>query len=649
MTSGRDETLCHACQASITGEATACPQCGATLIPDSLTPTRAHLAVAQAELREPPGKPGAASPAGSAPDCPEYGFAPGTLFAGRLRIVSLLGRGGMRMVYRADDLKLGQAVALKFLPPTLRDDPAHLAALVAEVRNARQVSHPNVCRVYDIGDHEGLHYLSMEMVDGEDLASLLRRIGRLPAGKALEVAHQLCAGLEAAHDRGVIHRDLKPANVMIDGRGHARITDFGLSVRPAEGSRAGEVAGTPLYMAPEQLAGGGGSVKSDLYSLGLVLYEVVTGKRVFDAPTTSELRHLHASKPPLPPSRLVADLDPAVERAILRCLEKNAAARPRSAAELAALLPGGDPLAAALAAGQTPSPEMVVAQRNLRHGRGDLRGTLRLSVLVFAVGVGENLLRAHFAWASSMDLFYWIRTNGASALWGTVLLGLLYLALEPYPRRHYSHMLVGWSRVLAGRVRDPQVGRELLIGALAGLTLATLTFLVSVGATRFFDVGTPAVVERLSSLLGLRYQLGLVVGLAGFALAGTVILTATLALGRVILRRRWLAVTLVGVEILVVNLRQQADWVPTAVALVIAAAGMLVGLGVLMRCGILCFWTAGISEFLFLRLPLPLDLSAWYAGASLLGVSLVLGIALFGFHTSLGGRPIFGGAILKDE
>jgi serine/threonine-protein kinase len=153
----------------------------------------------------------------------------GTILAGRYRIVGLLGRGGMGEVYRADDLTLGQPVALKFLPVPAASDAAALARFHNEVRTARQVSHPNVCRIHDLGDSDGEPFLTMEYVDGEDLASLLRRIGRLPADKAIESARQLCAGLAAAHDIGVLHRDLKPANVMLDGRGVVKITDFGLA------------------------------------------------------------------------------------------------------------------------------------------------------------------------------------------------------------------------------------------------------------------------------------------------------------------------------------------------------------------------------------------------------------------------------------
>ncbi len=286
----------------------------------------------------------------------------------RYRIIAWLGGGGMGEVYRADDLALGQEVALKFLSkvPAATGHPAsHSTALTerfrAEVRNARQVSHPNVCRVYDIGEIGGRLFLSMEYVDGEDLATLLKRIGRLPPAKALEIARQLCAGLAAAHSKGVLHRDLKPSNIMLDGQGRARITDFGLAVRSGDESGEKGLAGTPAYMSPEQFAGEAATVKSDLYALGLVLYEILTGKRVFEGTTFAELKRQHARETPTAPSAHLADADPAVERVILRCLEKDPRQRPASALAVAAALPGADPLAAALAAGETPSPELVAA------------------------------------------------------------------------------------------------------------------------------------------------------------------------------------------------------------------------------------------------------------------------------------------------
>src|SRR5207344_1794900 len=188
-------------------------------------------------------------------------FAPGAVLDGRYRIIGLLGKGGMGEVYRADDLRLGQPVALKFLPDTVASDPARLAQFHNEVRTARQISHPNICRVHDIGEVEGHLFLSMELVDGEDLASSLRRIGRFPEDKAADIARQLCAGLAAAHQRGVVHRDLKPANVMLDGAGRVRVMDFGLA---AVGRVEDIRAGTPAYMAPEQLLGREVTARSDI-------------------------------------------------------------------------------------------------------------------------------------------------------------------------------------------------------------------------------------------------------------------------------------------------------------------------------------------------------------------------------------------------
>jgi len=286
-------------------------------------------------------------------------FSSGTVLAERYRIVSLLGIGGMGEVYRADDLTLDQPVALKFLPPSCDDDPAWLERFHNEVRLSRQVTHPNVCRVFDIGQVDGEQFISMEFVDGEDLASLLRRIGRLPRDKALQISRQLCAGLAAAHDRGVLHRDLKPANVMLDGRGQVRITDFGISGR-VDGPRDG-ASGTPAYMAPEQFTKGEATVRTDIYALGLVLYELFTGRQAFTAHSMPEFARLHRQGTPTHPSTFIQDMDPLVERVILRCLDKDPSKRPGSALGVSAALPGGDPLAAALAAGETPSPEMVAA------------------------------------------------------------------------------------------------------------------------------------------------------------------------------------------------------------------------------------------------------------------------------------------------
>jgi len=174
-------------------------------------------------------------------------FPAGTILDGRYRITGLLGRGGMGEVYRADDLRLGQVVAVKFLPPGLAADARRLTQLHHEVRAARQVAHPNVCRVYDIVEADGHLFLTMEYVDGEDLAASLRRIGRFPEDKATDISRQICAGLAAVHDRGIVLRDLKPANLMLDAAGNIHLMDFGLA---AIGEVANAREGTPAYMAP---------------------------------------------------------------------------------------------------------------------------------------------------------------------------------------------------------------------------------------------------------------------------------------------------------------------------------------------------------------------------------------------------------------
>jgi serine/threonine protein kinase len=354
---------CPSCTRSVPDHTVTCPSCGAVLVDES-TPTR-HQPLAgkpvdgRGQRVDRPIRVTNATQSGA--PFSEGRFVTGAVLADRYRIVALVGKGGMGEVYKAEDLKLNQVVALKFLPDAIAFDGAMLARFHNEVRIARQVSHSAVCRVYDIGEVGDRHFISMEFIDGEDVSTLLRRIGRLPGDKAVEIARQICAGLAAAHDSGVLHRDLKPANVMIDGRGNARITDFGLAV-VSEELRGDEVtAGTPAYMSPEQLTGKAVTQRSDIYALGLVLYELFTGKRVFEVNDLRELIRLHEQSTPATPTSHVKEIDPIVERVIMRCLEKDPRKRPASAIQVAAALPGGDPLAAALAAGETPSPEMVRA------------------------------------------------------------------------------------------------------------------------------------------------------------------------------------------------------------------------------------------------------------------------------------------------
>jgi hypothetical protein len=270
----------------------------------------------------------------------------------------------MAEVYRAEDATLGQTVALKLLPERLARDERRLGRLRDEVRIARGVSHPNVCRVYDISEADGVHFISMEWIEGEDLDAVLRRGGPLPAERALSAARQICAGLAAAHERQVLHRDLKPANVMLDERGVARITDFGLAEAGAavRGERARE--GTPRYMAPEQYGGREATVQSDLYALGLILYEIFTGRPGYPGATLEELHEQRRSPPP-PPSSLTRSIDPAVEKLILRCLQPDPARRPGSAREVLAALPGGEAVGGAAAAAQQRADRIAAFRAEL--------------------------------------------------------------------------------------------------------------------------------------------------------------------------------------------------------------------------------------------------------------------------------------------
>jgi predicted Ser/Thr protein kinase len=402
---------CGACEAELPLRAMFCPSCGAAVDEDS-SPTVTSVGPREGAggrsrppsgtrnndvTRDMPRTSGAersrktftSSSVSGARSSSQGQYVAGTTLADRYRIVSLLGKGGMGEVYRAEDLKLNQSVALKFLPVAMNEDEAARERFYQEVRLAREISHANVCRVFDIGELDGRLFLTMEYVDGEDLGSLLRRIGQFPQAKGLDIARQMCAGLAAAHDHGVLHRDLKPGNIMLDGRGRVRITDFGLATL-SENMGAEEVsAGTPAYMAPEQLAGVGVTKRSDIYSLGLVLYEIFTGRKAYEAASLGELLRLRESSSPSSISALVKDIDPLTERVIQRCLERDPAKRPGSAIEVAAALPGGDPLAAALAAGETPSPAMVAASGE----REGLRPAIAWTCLVLTfLGLGAMAL-----------------------------------------------------------------------------------------------------------------------------------------------------------------------------------------------------------------------------------------------------------------
>jgi serine/threonine-protein kinase len=262
-------------------------------------------------------------------------LSPGSLLAERYRLVRQLGRGGMGCVYLADDLRLEQLVALKLLFPLTGRSPDQGDRLLDEVRFARQVSHPNVCRVYDVRQSEGHRFLVMEHIDGKTLREMLAD-GALPEEQAVSVSIQICRGLAAIHEQGLLHRDLKPANVMLDADGQVRLTDFGLAVS-AEAAGDPRPAGTPAYMSPEQLLGEV-SISSDIYALGLVLHEIFTGRRAYPNHSLIKLaRRYWADEPVEDPTSVpeldlqLAELDPGIAHLIRWCLATRPEDRPASA------------------------------------------------------------------------------------------------------------------------------------------------------------------------------------------------------------------------------------------------------------------------------------------------------------------------------
>ncbi|MDH4271570.1 MAG: protein kinase [Candidatus Aminicenantes bacterium] len=268
----------------------------------------------------------------------------GSTFAGRYQVIEELGAGGMGRVYKVLDTKLGEKIALKLLRPETILDRKSLERFSNELKLARKIRHKNVCQMFDLGEDQGTRYITMEYVRGEDLRQLIRKVGRLSPGQAVAVARQVCDGLAEAHKLGVVHRDLKPQNVMLDEDGNARIMDFGIA-RSLSGkgiTGAGTFIGTPEYMSPEQVEGKDVGERSDIYSLGVILYEMVTGRRPFDGETALSIAHKHKYETPEDPRKLVAEVPDSLARVILKCLEKDKAARYESAQALDADLAGID-------------------------------------------------------------------------------------------------------------------------------------------------------------------------------------------------------------------------------------------------------------------------------------------------------------------
>jgi len=273
-------------------------------------------------------------------ETPTQDLARGQVIAGRYEVIEELGRGGMGQVFRVEDTKVGQEIALKLINPGVDSDKKNIERFRSELRIARMISHRNVCRMFDLGESDGKHYITMEYIKGEDLKRMIRMSGQLSPGTAVKTAIQICRGLSEAHHLGVIHRDLKPSNIMIDRQGQARILDFGIArSRKTEGlTGEGMMVGTPEYMSPEQAEAETIDHRSDIYSLGVMMYEMLTGRVPFEGHTPLSIAMQHKSDRPTDPSRLNSQISGALSSLILKCLAKDPDKRFGSAEELASAL-----------------------------------------------------------------------------------------------------------------------------------------------------------------------------------------------------------------------------------------------------------------------------------------------------------------------
>jgi serine/threonine protein kinase len=309
---------CPKCQAENPETVKFCGECGTALLP-----VKEAASMATQTLRTPVKE-----------------LTRGTLFARRFEVIEELGKGGMGKVYRVFDKKVEEEVALKLVKPEIAADREVIDRFRNELKLSRKISHRNVSRMYDLGDEEGTYYITMEYVPGEDLKSFIRRSRQLNTGTAVSIARQVAEGLAEAHRLGIVHRDLKPSNIMIDKEGNAKIMDFGIA-RSLAGqgiTGAGTIIGTPEYMSPEQVEGKDVEQRSDIYSLGVVLYEMMTGRRPFEGDTPLSVAHKQKYEAPGEPRKLNTQIPDDLSRLILRCLEKDKEERYQSAEELHAEL-----------------------------------------------------------------------------------------------------------------------------------------------------------------------------------------------------------------------------------------------------------------------------------------------------------------------
>ncbi len=843
-------------------------------------------------------------------------FIAGTILANRYRLLGLIGKGGMGEVFKAEDIKLAQTVALKFLPDKLEKDKSAHDRFHAEVRNARQVSHQNVCRVFDIGEIDGKHFLSMEFINGDDLSSLLRRIGRLPSDKAVEIARQLCFGLAAIHEAGILHRDLKPANVIIDSRGKARITDFGIAGIEAE-LKGGEIRiGTPAYMSPEQITGREVTQRSDIYSLGLVLYEIFTGKQTFQADSIEDLLQKQQTTAPTNPSEFLKEINPIVERTILQCLEKNPEERPKNAMQVAMLLPGGNPLEAAIAAGETPSPEMVaaapkkgalkpavavaclsavvllfafiiffagkikdheivplekspevlaeraasvikklgytdapadvdygfdknvgdyyryaaaenalnrwermrsgqpaiiyfwhrtspryleplqyesvlpddppndvagmtkivldvrgrllefnavppqvkdktvqtgeidwanlfaeagldirnyrqteslwtspvfadasfawegahvdhaeipvrieaaafqgkpvyfqivapwdkparqeetavtapvkiagvllislflsvviagvfLARRNLQRGRSDAKGAFKITIFVFLMSLAASLLFADHVPNLQREEPLLTKMAGTS-LFNGALIGLIYLALEPYVRRRRASLIISWNRLLAGDFKDPLVGRDILVGGILGLAHTATIFLMGLVPIWMGETVAPNPGMSVSFLQSYKHLLATFLSVTGSAIFFALCLLLLLVLLITIFRKQWLAMFVFWAIYFLINglfFASGRHWLLWFAPALIGVINVVC----VARFGLLTTISFFVFFFLTFHNPITANVSSWYFGNTIFAGVVILGLAIYGFYISLAGQPLFNAKLFEEN
>jgi tetratricopeptide (TPR) repeat protein len=320
---GRNSVKCSKCSFENPTDSQFCSKCGTQLPSDKsvrgASPTSEHISEPTKTI-----------------EAPKEELTTGSTFAGRYQIIEELGRGGMGRVYRVLDKKLNEEVALKLITPEISSDKKTVERFSNELKVARKIVHKNIARMFDLNEERGTHYFTMEYVRGEDLKRLIRKMGRLNAAQAISIAKGVCDGLAEAHRLGVIHRDLKPQNIMVDEDGNSRIMDFGIA-RSLEGkgiTGAGVMIGTPDYMSPEQVEGKETDQRSDIYSLGIILYEMVTGQVPFEGDTPFTIGVKHKSETPTDPKELNSQLPDDLNRVILKCLEKDKEKRYQNAGEL---------------------------------------------------------------------------------------------------------------------------------------------------------------------------------------------------------------------------------------------------------------------------------------------------------------------------